>query len=423
MFKIWLLRVGEVLPCDESTPRLFRMGMIADILSKRGHKVVWWSSTLNHFTKKFRSLQDQDIQVSENLKLKLIHSCGYARNMSLRRLRHQYIEKHKFGRLAARLHKPDIILASMPTIELAHAAVRYARKAGIPVIVDIRDTFPDMYVDFCSDKLRPFMRVFIIPYQIELSVALRGATGIFATSEAFLNWGLGYAHRSRNQYDDVYHVSYPDPKEAVGEDDRAFWRAQGLTGDEFICCFFGQFGFTVDIDTVLEAARLIKPRNPSVRIVLCGVGEKMDEFKERVRDIGNVLFPGWVDRKQISALGEISSAGLMSYRPGKNYEWSMPNKFCEYLALGLAILLQPAGVMKTMIEQNHCGLHYENARQLVDAVLYLADHPDELREMKENARALYEQSFNAKHVYGKLADRLEETAYAFQMKEVDTYAL
>ena len=44
---------------------------------------------------------------------------------------------------------------------------------------------------------------------------------------------------------------------------------------------------------------------------------------------------GWVDEDDIQAIGQIADIGLMAYKDSKNYELQMPNKFCEYLSLGL----------------------------------------------------------------------------------------
>jgi len=50
--RIWLVTIGEPLPIDGSNERLYRMGIIANLLVKKGHKIIWWSSTFNHVRKK-----------------------------------------------------------------------------------------------------------------------------------------------------------------------------------------------------------------------------------------------------------------------------------------------------------------------------------------------------------------------------------
>lgn len=407
--KIWLIRDGEILPCDGDNVRLFRMGLIAQICAENtDNQVTWWCGTLNHFEKKFRMEHDGEIEIKENYRLKFIHGPGYHKNMSVKRLRHQMYEGKHFVELAEKEELPDVILCSMPTPEMAYYATKFAKKHNVPIFVDIRDTFPDMYVDFCPEKLKPFMRVGIIPYKKMLSSALKRATGIFATSEKFLDWGLNYAKREKTDNDKVYYVSYPDNKIELAEKDFDFWKNFGIEDDDFVCCFFGQFGFTVDLETVMRASILTSEKNPKVKYVICGVGEKLKSYKEIVGDNKNVIFPGWVDRVQICALGELSDAGLLSYKPGKNYENSMPNKFCEYLALKLALLIQPEGMMLDFAAKFDCGVHYGSENELAEQILRLAADRKKTEQMKKNSRRLYEGSFCAERVYAELVDFIEK---------------
>lgn len=411
--KIWLIRDGEILPCDGDSVRLFRMGLIAQICASHPeNEVTWWCGTLNHFKKELRMDHDGEQQLTENYRLKFVHGPGYQKNMSVKRLYHQWYQGTHFLKLAEKEEVPDVILCSMPTPELAYYATKYAKKHNVPIFVDIRDTFPDMYVDFCSDKLKPFVKVGIIPYKWMLSAALKRATGIFATSEKFLDWGLNYAKRKAIPTDKAYYVSYPDNNIELTDEDMNFWYEKGIKDDDFLCCFFGQFGFTVDLDTVMKAAVLVAEKDPKVKFVICGVGEKLAGYQKIVKDVDNVIFPGWVDRVQICSLGKLSSAGLLSYRPGKNYENSMPNKFCEYLALKLALLIQPEGMMLDYATKHDCGVHYTNEEELAEQILKLAADREKTERMKVNARELYESRFCAERVYAELVEFLESQSKA-----------
>ena len=59
--------------------------------------------------------------------LRLIHAQSYPRNVSLRRwLNHRAIAR-RFAVLAKSELQPDVIVSSLPTVELCRAAIRYAR--------------------------------------------------------------------------------------------------------------------------------------------------------------------------------------------------------------------------------------------------------------------------------------------------------
>ena len=52
---IWLLQRNEPTPIDlKGKSRLFRTGIIAEMLSNSGHKVTWWTSDFDHYSHKYR---------------------------------------------------------------------------------------------------------------------------------------------------------------------------------------------------------------------------------------------------------------------------------------------------------------------------------------------------------------------------------
>lgn len=282
MRRIWLIRTFEVLPIDEKTPRLHRMGLIAEICAQNPENdVTWWCADLNQFKKYSRFGQDKTIRLSSNYQLKIVHAPGYTKNMSMRRLWHQFYEARHWYELAHKEEKPDVILCAMPTNEYAYYATKYANKFNIPIFIDIRDTFPDMYVEFCDKKIKPFVKLGIIPYKWMLANALKHASGLIASSDNYMDWALKYAKRERGENDKVYYISYPDNTAIhITEESMSFWYKQGLKKEDFICCFFGQFGFTVDLETVMKAAVLIANKNSNVKFVICGVGERISSYKK-----------------------------------------------------------------------------------------------------------------------------------------------
>lgn len=398
--KVWLVNEGENLPGDDNNPRLQRMGLLAYELEKLGPEIIWWQSTFNHYQKKFRCHEDKDVQLTDNLEMKLIHACGYKKNVSLKRILHEYKTAKGFYKKALKEKKPDVVVVAMPTIALTHYAVKYARLHNVPVLVDVRDLNPDVFVSPFHGIMKSIVGVAIIPFKMILSNALKNATGLIGTTEPYLCWGLNYAKREKNQNDRVYFVSYPDNGKInkLSEDSR-WQKYQDYKG--LICCFFGQFGQLVDFDTVIDAADMCQKNGVDVKFLLCGKGELLEKYQNIVKErhLDNVELPGWVNQTDIADIGMISDVGLMAYKKNDNFDMQMPNKFSEYLSLGQAILLQPTGVMQTVIEKNRCGIHYETATELYEAVLKLSNEKKLLASMKENSRKLFENEFSVNKVY------------------------
>lgn len=399
--KVWLINEGENLPGDDNNPRLQRMGLLAYEVSKfEGVEIVWWQSTFNHYQKKFRCHEDKNVQLKDNLKLIMLHSYGYSKNVSIRRMAHEWKTARKFYIQAQHCELPDVMVSAMPTVAQAHYVVKFARKHHIPVIVDLRDLNPDVFVSPFSGFTKMLVALCIKPLQRLLGNALKHADGLVGTTEPYLNWGLNYAKRNRSDNDRVFFVSYPDGGVATGLSENSRWQKyEGYDG--IICSFFGQFGQLVDFDTVIEAADLCKKNQVKALFLLCGKGELLEHYQNVVKERGldNVVLPGWVNKTDIADIGFISDAGLMAYKNDDNFNMQMPNKFSEYLSLGLAILLQPSGVMQKVIADNDCGMRYESAEQLYKAVKELSLDRAKLEKFKKNSRALFEREFSVEKVY------------------------
>ncbi|MDO4990618.1 MAG: hypothetical protein Q4E45_08960, partial [Eubacteriales bacterium] len=207
--KVWLVKEGEALPTDKGQQRLLRMGLIGEEFDKVGANIVWFASTFDHNLKKFRADHSVELPVNDHYSICLLHGRNYRKNLSIGRIMHFADERRQFGRLVKGREKPDVIVASMPNIDLALAAVKYGRKHDVPVFVDVRDLWPELYEDYFP-RLKKLVHLAIIPFKRQLSYTLKNATGIFATSEKFLNWALGYACREKGPNDNYYYVSYPD---------------------------------------------------------------------------------------------------------------------------------------------------------------------------------------------------------------------
>ena len=402
---VWLVNEAENIPGDDNNPRLQRMGLLAYELAKFDVDIVWWHSTFNHNAKKFRCHEDVDRKLLPNMELRLIHSCGYKKNVCIKRLRHEYITAKHFYKRASKEKKPAIIVVATPTIASAYYATKYAHDNGIPVLVDARDLQPDVYLNPFDGFVKQIVRLGIKPIQHILSISLKRATGIIGTTEPYLNWALNYAKRKRSDNDRVFFVSYPDSGIKTSIDPASKW-LKYKENDGLVCCFFGQFGKLVDFDVLIKAAEKCMKNNIKVSFLLCGQGELLEHYKKEkeAHNLNNVFFPGWVNKTDISDIGFISDIGLLAYKKDDNFEMQMPNKFSEYLSLGLAIMLQPTGIMKTVIENNHCGIQYNNSDELYSTLKSLTDDRLSLEIMKKNSRALFEKSFSAEKVYKEYSE-------------------
>jgi len=76
-----------------------------------------------------------------------LYSLKYKKNVSIERIINHHILAYKFSKLAELEVQPDVVLCSYPTIELSLVATKYGKRKNVPVIIDVRDLWPDNFLD------------------------------------------------------------------------------------------------------------------------------------------------------------------------------------------------------------------------------------------------------------------------------------
>jgi glycosyltransferase involved in cell wall biosynthesis len=415
---VWLNTVGEPLPTDPASPRLLRTGLLADQLWRRGHEVVWWTSTFDHVRKVHRATKSATVRLRDRYELRLLHGPGYQQNVSLRRWLNHWMIGREFARWARKAPVPDVILCSLPNLELAREAVRYGRERAVPVALDLRDMWPDIFLDVLPAVLRPIVKPALRGPVRDLEYACRGAAALTGISPEFIAWGARAAGRPPGPLDRHFWLASPSatPAQAALKRAEARWRAEGIEPGRTnpVLCFFGAMSRTFEMHTVIEAAAQLERESSPIRFVLCGVGDTLPRLRRLAAGLGNILFPGWVNAAEAWVLLRASLAGLAPYRSRDDFRASIPTKTIEYLSAGLPILSSLRGSLEHLVERERVGLTYRNAdpADLVTKSRRLLEAPEERLPMARNAVALYEREFVAERVYNDMARYLEIVAGA-----------
>lgn len=406
---VWLIHLGEQLPVDGMT-RPFRYSLLAGQLLKRGHSVTRWTSTFNHITKSQRFDKQTSVELAPGYRVEFLYARGYRRNVSLARLAFHRFVASRLVSLMERREPPDLILSSIPVPLLCKAAVSFGRSRGIPVVIDIRDKWPDVYLTAVPNRMRPIAKWALIPGYARNRRFLGAAAAIMAVSPSFLSWALAQAGREAAEFDGVYPLAYPEPAllPAVSEAEITELRTAGVDPSKVVCCFIGQFERSYDLETVIRVAQLFERAGPSnVQFVFAGSGSDEPHLRRMAQSLSNVLFLGWLNFPSLRALLRLSSVGLASYRAGASQ--SIPNKPVEYLSEGLALVSSLSGDLEHLIETHKCGFSYRPSAsgELATIISRLAGDPALLASTRERSRRLFSMSFAASKVYEEMVSRLE----------------
>jgi len=406
--KIWLIMSGEPLALYGERPH--RVGILSDMLANKGHYVTWWTTTFDHQNKKYFYNENKSVEVSDNLKMYFLHSnVEYKKNISFDRIfNHKQVSK-SFISVAEELDKPDLIFCAFPTIDLAYEATIFGKDNNIPVIIDVRDLWPDIFLDPLPKMLKPIGKILLNSYINKTKYIFDNSSAITAVSDKYLEWAIDYSKRCRNSNDQVFPLGYKiDLDDNLDfEVSKLKFKQLGLNESKTLIWFVGTFGHTYNLSTVIKAARALKGRD-DIQFVFTGDGEKMDEWSKLAQGLDNIIFTGWVDKVGLSYLSKVSDIGLMSYKKGAPQ--GLPNKIFEYMSSGLPIVSSLQTETKDLLLTEDIGLTYiaDDVDDFIYNLKLLIDNKDKLKGMGDRAKLVFYDKYSSAIIYENMINYFEK---------------
>lgn len=86
-----------------------------------------------------------------------------------------------------------------------------------------------------------------------------------------------------------------------------------------------------------------------------------------------------------------ATVGFILFYKVPNHMVSSPNKLFEYMAAGMAVIASDIPMWKEIIEKYECGICVDpqNVEQICDAILFMKNNPDKVREMGKMEERLF----------------------------------
>lgn len=399
---IWLIAEGEGLPIEKNA-RLMRVGALAKYLSEHGHSVTWWTSTFLHGEKEYISKKCKKIRMSDNMRLVLLHSpVCYKKNISLKRIVYYELLACEFFKYSRKAKKPNIIFCAWPVPQLAREAVRYGKRNNVPVIIDARDMWPDIFFRAFPAKLYNIANLLLKPLKLGAAKIFKHAYGITGMTDSALLWACRYAGRNPGANDRTIYIG--NKREDVSEEEyNSFlekWTNNGIKTSDWIVCYFGTFGAVLAIDVVIKAVKELSVDYPDIKFIIGGKGDREAEFREVAGNCPNIYFGGWMDNKEMTCIMKMAKCGAYSIKNTFDFKDTFSNKAIQYISEGLPVLNSLSGFAKTLIEENRMGVTYDcdSVQDCKEKILQLYHDEENRKFMGENAFKCFSEMFDTEVV-------------------------
>ena len=278
-------------------------------------------------------------------------------------------------------HQTDAIIVSSPPIFVGLAAFRLSRLLHIPLVLDVRDAWPDVAIDLGIIRRR-FLRK--LSFRIE-QTAYRRADLVIVNSPGLRDLLI----RNKGVADwKVRVIQNPLDSELLGGVARAATRKSMGWEDKFVIIFSGNLSAVYDIECLLRAARILAA-HPAYLFVVVGGGRQRASLERylQAESIANLSLLPPVSKTRSLGLISAADAGVAPLRLLDSLRHVYSSKLFDYMLAQKPILLLMEGVSAELVGQRAgCGICLApgDAKGLVAAIKELAAAPEQARKLGAN---------------------------------------
>jgi colanic acid biosynthesis glycosyl transferase WcaI len=289
----------------------------------------------------------------------------------------------------------DVVLVSTPPVTLALPALVAGLRHRAPVVLDVRDVYPEVAIKLGIWKPRSLPARLVTALSETL---YRRARLIFTVTETCRQEILAHG------------VPAAKVVNAPNGFDKVRVALHGLaprTNGEFVVAYAGNMGVATGMDAVLDAARELLPKE-SYRFVLVGGGAESAGLARRIEreQLSNVTLLGAQPRDIAAAVLRDADVCLVPLRRG--IVDSLPSKLFDALSLGTPVIVCADGEAKSFIERSGGGIAVppENGSALASAIGELAADPVQCEELGRNGMSYVRANYDRANVVSDVVRRI-----------------
>ncbi|RMI12582.1 glycosyltransferase family 4 protein [Cellulomonas triticagri] len=242
--------------------------------------------------------------------------------------------------------QPDVVVATAPGIPSLGAGHVLARALGVPLVVEMRDAWPDLIAPsgMWGDARRRGWK------RLATRLAHRGVTAMQRQADAVVTTTASFA--------DVLLARRVTSVDVVrnGAPLHEPLRSAPVPGPRFRILYLGTMGRSQGLTTALRAAADLDRRGVPATLRLVGSGHEEPLLRAEARALGAPAeFLGRVARAQVSEHYDWADTVLVSLRAWDPFEWTVPSKLYEAMAAGRHVSASLAGEAAYVVREAGAG--------------------------------------------------------------------
>jgi len=175
--------------------------------------------------------------------------------------------------------------------------------------------------------------------------------------------------------------------------------------NKFVVSYSGNMGRFHDMETIMEAAKMLKDKTGIV-FLFVGEGQKKRWMQEIAKkwQLTNCRFYSYVAKEDLGYMLTCADVGLVSLSKGVE-GLSVPSKFYGVLSAEVPVIaiMSEGSEPALVVKENNCGFVIEpgNAGELVRSIFCLYNNRELYKTFARNSRNVIDKEYNLKEAAGQ----------------------
>lgn len=365
----------------------YRIFQFSCEFKKRGHEVLIVAASYSHARRinpvVTRMLTDEKI---EGINYIWIKTPKYIGN-GIGRVIHMLVYNFRlwyFARKIAHDFKPDVVIASGVTPFDFIGCNRIAKKANVKMVLEVGDLWPLSPIELGGfSRFHPF----IIALQWAENYSFRNCDALVTLLPKALDYMVLHGLKPEKSVyipNGIYTYEW-DKKEPIPPAYSNLISELKSKGNILIA-YTGAHGKANDLETLIEAAKILK--NTNIAFLLVGSGSEKEKLKIKAASmqLTNLFFLNPIPKNSIPVFLDLMDVLYIGLQKQPVFRFGIsPNKMFDYMMAGKPII-QAIDAGNNLVKEADCGVYAEpgNVEEISSAILHLKALSTEERERLGN---------------------------------------
>ena len=392
--------------CQYYKPEPFRISDICEEMVRRGHEVQVVTGYPNYPEGKLYDGYGKGKHIDEVINGVKVHRCYTVprETGTIKRMMNYYSYAASATKyvlsgkcVASDGGKFDLVFCNqLSPVMMADAAIAYKKKHKVPVIMYCLDLWPESLI---AGGITRDSKIYKYYHHVSKRI-YRQMDKILITSRMFSDYLQKEFGIKQNRIEYL-----PQYAEGIFEE----LPAKEEKGP-FDFMFAGNIGEIQSVETILQAAEMLKEEPVKIHIVGGGTDlQRLQNIKEE-KQLENVVFYGRRPLEEMPEFYKKADAMLVTLAADPVLSLTLPGKVQSYMAVGKPIIGAIDGETQNVIKESECGFcgAADDAEALAENVKKFIESETDRKAMGKNARKFYEEHFQTELFMNKLEDELNK---------------